>query len=677
MPSSNALHSVKAFLAAMLAFGIALYFDLDHPYWTISTVYIVSSPMSGTSASKGTYRLAGTVIGGIMTVLMVPPLSSSPEMLSFAILAWVSLCAYVAQLDRTPRGYLFQLAGYTVLLAGLPVVDNPGNVFFLAVSRVEEIGLAIICAILVNRIVFPGHVGPVVAKQIDAWMKSSRDLALDVLSGAHMDAEKTGKEWQGLTGGIVAMRELVAHVAFDASRHRELVKLLSGIQDRMRLLPPILSGIQDHILQLGRHFDGGHSGLDHLMGAVGEWVREGRGMDRDETLRLRGMARELEEQALSETGDRLLISSLAGRLGRFIEVWHECSVLHHDLGEKRVSSRSARLISQTPHIRVFRDHGQAVLAGLGTALAIAAPMAFWIGSAWSPGMLVTQMSGVFCCRWIGMDNPNFFLRKTAMALALTSVAAMVLNFTVFTSLTDFASLAAVLGLVMIPAGAMRKTPGQRITSALFCIFLPLMSDLHSTISLDFREMVMTDIGLVFGVICCLTVMTLVRVPGAEARSRYLLRSGWKVVAEVAEKPGPNHEGRLQRLLDLVSLWASRQVAIARDSGLHRYDLLRDLRLGHNLDRLQAMAAQSSPLIRSSVAALCKVTAVFYRNGQREEDRDNVLVTLQRCGMCIYQEGDGPRHRRMLALLLSSRLCLVLGVSARSESKTPLAPLWGV
>ena len=486
MSSSNQLHSAKAFLAAMLAFGLALYFDLEHPYWTISTVYIVSNPLSGTSASKGAYRLIGTIVGGIMTVIMVPPLVNSPELLCAAFIGWVSLCAYISQLDRTPRSYTFQLAGYTVLLAGLPVVDSPGNVFPMAVSRVEEIGLAIICAILVNRIVFPSHVGPVVAKQITTWMESARALVLDVFKGGQMDVEKTKQEWQALTGGIVSMRELVAHVAYDASHHQELAKLLSGIQDRMRLLPPILSAIEDHVIQIGLHPAANHPELSRLLADVEAWAREGRGADAKDTGRLFARAQRLEKTALAEIGPGLLASSLSQRVGRFIEVWHECCVLHEDLRMGAVSPRSKKFLSQSPRIRVFRDHGQALLAAFATALAIAAPMAFWIGSGWEAGMLVTQLSGVFCCRWIGMDNPSFLMRKTLAALVLTAVASLILNFTVLTSITGFASLVAVLGLVMIPMGAMRNTPTQRITSMLFCIFLPLMVNLRDTVSLDFQ-----------------------------------------------------------------------------------------------------------------------------------------------------------------------------------------------
>ncbi len=673
MSASNALHSLKAFTAAMLAFGIALSFGLEHPYWAISTVYVVSNPLSGTSASKAVYRLLGTLIGGAMTVFMIPPLASSPELLSIALTGWVSLCAYVSQLDRTPRGYVFQLAGYTALLAGLPVVDSPAAVFDIAVSRVEEIGLAIICAAVINRIVFPSHVGPVLAKQMDAWMDNVKKLAGDVMR-RQADVEKTRREWQALTGGIVSMRTLVAEVAYDASHHRELASLLRGLQDRMRLLPPILSAIEDHVSQIRRNPTAANAALAGVLDRVGDWVSQGRGACDEDAAALRAEAGALEDRALAAADADLLPASLMQRVGRFVEVWRECSTLHADLRRESVSPRSERLLEKSTPVLVYRDHGLGLEAAFATMLAVAAPLAFWIASGWPLGMLVTQISGVFCCRWIGMDNPAYVMRKALAALVITAIVSLALNFTVFTTVADYASLTAVLGLFMIPAGAMRATPSQRIMGVLFCIFLPIMANLQGRVSVDFERMATADIGLILGLACCLVVTTLVKAAGAEARARSLLRAGWKVVAEAAANPGLDHSRKLKRLLDLVSLWASRQKAIPPDSGLKKHDLLRDLRLGNNLGRLQDLAAKSSADVRTAIAGLCGDVARFYRKGQRARDKKAVLERLATCRETIAREGGGPQNRRMLALLLSIELCLDPDASAPAKDGSSTRPL---
>ena len=138
----EALFSVKTFLAGMLALYIAFSIDLSRPYWALATVYIVSQPLAGALRSKAVYRIGGTLLGAVITVALVPNLVNSPELLSTSLALWVGLCLYLSLLDRTPRSYLFILAGYSAALIGFPAVDEPGAMFDIALARVEEITLA-------------------------------------------------------------------------------------------------------------------------------------------------------------------------------------------------------------------------------------------------------------------------------------------------------------------------------------------------------------------------------------------------------------------------------------------------------------------------------------------------------------------------------------------------------
>jgi multidrug resistance efflux pump len=47
------------------------------------------------------------------------------------------------------------LAGYTAALIGFPAVDAPGTVFDVALARVEEITLGIVCATVIHSVVLP------------------------------------------------------------------------------------------------------------------------------------------------------------------------------------------------------------------------------------------------------------------------------------------------------------------------------------------------------------------------------------------------------------------------------------------------------------------------------------------------------------------------------------------
>ncbi len=119
---ADIIFSVKTFVAAMMALLIGFAADLPRPYWALATVYITSQPLAGATRSKAIYRVVGTLIGAIASIAFVPALVNSPELLSLAIAAWVGLCLYVSLLDRTPRSYMFMLAGYTCALIAFPWV---------------------------------------------------------------------------------------------------------------------------------------------------------------------------------------------------------------------------------------------------------------------------------------------------------------------------------------------------------------------------------------------------------------------------------------------------------------------------------------------------------------------------------------------------------------------------
>ena len=72
--------SIKTFAAAMLALFLAFWIDLPKPYWAVGTVYITSQVLAGATRSKAVYRGGGTLLGGVVTVILVPnrPLRRSP-----------------------------------------------------------------------------------------------------------------------------------------------------------------------------------------------------------------------------------------------------------------------------------------------------------------------------------------------------------------------------------------------------------------------------------------------------------------------------------------------------------------------------------------------------------------------------------------------------------------------
>src|SRR3954453_4192976 len=124
--------SIKTFAGAMLALWIALRMGLERPYWAMATAYIVAQPLTGAMRSKSAYRFYGTMLGAVATLVLIPNLVDAPVLLITCLSLWVGGCIYFAVLDRTPRSYVFLLAGYSAALIGFPLVDAPGTVWDVA-----------------------------------------------------------------------------------------------------------------------------------------------------------------------------------------------------------------------------------------------------------------------------------------------------------------------------------------------------------------------------------------------------------------------------------------------------------------------------------------------------------------------------------------------------------------
>src|SRR6267154_3863867 len=167
---------LKTFVAAMLAYSIAVWLDTPRPYWAMASVFITSSPLTGATSSKAVYRILGTLIGGVGTIVLIPNLVNAPELLSLCVALWYGVCLYFALIDGTPRSYVFMLSGYTVALLGFPILTAPQLTFDIVSSRVQEIMLGIVCASVVSMLVMPQSVASAIAAKADAWLADARRL---------------------------------------------------------------------------------------------------------------------------------------------------------------------------------------------------------------------------------------------------------------------------------------------------------------------------------------------------------------------------------------------------------------------------------------------------------------------------------------------------------------------
>src|SRR6516162_4338712 len=282
MPDAEAaLFSLKSFAAAIIAYYLSLRIGFSQPVWAFTTVFLVSQPLAGQVLSKALFRMLGTALGGAAAVIIVPAFVNEPLVLSLVLALWLGFCVYVALLDRTPRSYVFLLAGYTAGIIAFPSVLAPGSIFNTAVLRVQEIGIGIITAALVHGAIFPRTVTKRLQQQIVATVSGIEQASRRALAGSR-DATLDAERRRLASSNII--EQLAYHLAFDTARLVPQTRAIRALQDQVSWLLPLSGSVEDRIAECRAQEGGLPSEVAVLIRRIDSWFAESlSGPARDET----------------------------------------------------------------------------------------------------------------------------------------------------------------------------------------------------------------------------------------------------------------------------------------------------------------------------------------------------------------------------------------------------------
>ncbi|MEF9420784.1 FUSC family protein [Xanthomonas citri] len=316
------LFSAKTFAASIAALYVALAGNLSRPYWAMATVYIVSQPLLGPTRAKGVYRVLGTVLAGVATLVMLPNLVETPLQLSAAMALWLSACLFLALLNRGPRGYAFLLAGYTTAFIGFPAVTSPESIFDTVVARSEEIILGTVMAVLFASLLFPASVKPMLTARIGNWMQDAAQWCRQVLQRGPSQAPRNR-----LAADLVQFEALIAFVRHDDPRHAGAVPALEQLRARMLMLLPVLSSMADRLDALQRDGSALPLATAALLEDVAAYVDQGEEASSDADVgALRARIAAL-RPVVDQDIEHLLLASLLLRLEELLDLWQDCRAL--------------------------------------------------------------------------------------------------------------------------------------------------------------------------------------------------------------------------------------------------------------------------------------------------------------------------------------------------------------
>lgn len=652
--------SLVSFTAAMLALYWSMSIDLQQPYWSMLTVYILSQPMAAAVRSKAIQRLLGTLLGIIITVIMVPRLVNTPLLLCLGLALWVGGCLAISLLDRSPRSYIMMLAGYTAAIVGFSSVNTPGQVFELAVARAEEISIGIICATMAHSLWFPRPVGEVLRERIEHWLNNADHWALDILQG--QDSNLVLKDRVRLASAASEIHMLTTHLPFDTSELRETTAIVRSLHDRILMLIPTLASLGDRLAALRQQ----RATLDHetqtLLAAVAQWINEGAPAASSNAL-LQEIATQNAQAKRDDWYDLNRIGLLT-RLQDLIQTLAEGRSLLKHLQDPNLPLSAAQqsMVAQAEERPLHSDGWLALLSGLAATSATMICCVAWIGLGWAEGSAAAMLSAILCCLFATMDDPTPAIKMFGFSICAAVFLAGIYLFAIFPMIDSFPLLALTLAPALLPIGMMTLHPKQAgpalITLLNFCNFMALQERLNP----DFASFLNLNLSQFFGVFVAIYVTRSMRSMNAEASARRMLKQTWQSLARLAQG---RHKEQLtaytSRLVDRIGLLTPR-LAATNDTRLSDIDLLKELRISIDLSVIHDLSAQLPPLAAKQVDELLQAVGEHYmaRSQDTPAHEDHLLQLIDTTLSMLSQELP-PDHSKPLAALIGLRRNLFPGV----------------
>ena len=608
------LFGLRLWVSVSLALYVAFWLELGNPFWAGTTAAMVCQPQLGASLRKGWFRLIGTVIGAVAAVVLTALFPQSRAGFLVGLALWAAVCALVATVLRNFAAYAAALAGFTAAIIAsdeLGAVGGPnGQAFTFAVERATEICTGIVCAGIVLAgtdfgtarrrlaVQFAGLAAEIsgrLARTLrltgsrQAETRETRhrligrvialdpviDQAIGESSGLHYRSRTLQDALDGLFAALAAWRT--------AAHHLEQVSSEAGRADSeivLRQLPPAFWSAPVDVSA-----PGWVSAPSHLARQCGAAMRT------------------LAEQPAATPSLRLLADRTAEALRGISLALNGLALLTADPARVSSKHRMARL--RVP------DWLPALVNAGRAALTIGAVALFWIITAWPGGTSAIAFASIGIILFAPRAEQAYAAATSFMlGVFLTTIAAAVVKFAVLPDVVTYLGFSAVIGLYLVPTGAMMALPWQTgLFTAMTGIFIPILAPQDPN-SYDTQQFYNSAMAILAGLGAAMLAFRLVPPLSPAFRIRRLLALSLRDLRRLAARPTlptqEDWEGSVYSRLSVLPEAASLE---------DRARLVAVLATGNEIIRLRSFAGPAGfnaelPAVLAAVARGDSQTAIM-------------------------------------------------------------------
>ena len=680
-PARDWFYGVRTFAASMIALYIALLMEMPRPYWAMATVYIVSSPFVGPTSSKALYRAVGTFLGASAAVLFVPLFVQTPYLLVVAIALWTGILLFLSLHLRTANSYALMLAGYTMPMIALPVVDNPLGVFDVAVSRTEEIFLGIAVAAVVGSMFWPRRLAPVFIDAAGKWFADASTYSLRFLS-RDVQADEVSALRSAMVATFNSLELMIGQLPHEGARP-QTVRNTKDLRGRMIHLLPVVDALDDALYAMARRTPELVARFEPLLVATREWLESTKKEAPVE--RWQALRAEIESLQPSpvELDDRrqLLFSNALYRLGEWVDLWQDLRSLQYAIQcESQDSWRAVYRHWRLSRLTPFLDRGLMLYSAGSTVLAIIVASVLWILLGWTDGASAVILAAVACSFFAAMDDPAPQIYRFFFWTAMSVIFASLYLFVVLPNLHDFPMLMLAFAVPFICVGTLTVQPRFYLGTLLTIVNTSSFISISGAYDADFLNFSNANLAGPVGLLFAF-VWTLVARPfGAELAAKRLTRFSWHDIVKLTEPATlAEHRHMGAQMLDRLMQHLPRLAMTGQDTGA----ALRELRVALNLLDLLAYTPRVLGVANVLLKQVVEEVGEYFRACLKARERlpapAPLLMTMDRMRRALSSQGldDGETRLHLLHALSGLRLALLPGVEFVDSGDQPESVPYGI
>ena len=464
------MFAFQTVLAGTIAFYLAFFLQLEAPYWAGMTAWIVANPKPGVTISKGIYRGVGTLIGALMSLVLIGVFAQTPVLFFIALALWVGLCTAVSYLLHNFRSYAAVLAGYTTAIITMDSASAPSDVFSIAVARTTCILLGIASTMLVMAIFAKRETHDEMIAKFRAAKRKIFQQVQDALRCQTL-VESRSLEQQFISE-VMEMESLVEFAALESPDMR--LRVNEAARFIAALLGFVVSadGLQRHLLAFRRKKAQPTAALTAILESTALVISESPVVPEPKALQaaakkiveLRESLQTLEQSRSEEessTPDHLIFYRIDELLAHL-----------HDLlfPVEALQSKTHRHMP-APRIAYHTDYRASLIHGARAAIATAAAAAIWIFTAWPGGEGAVVMIIVLGSLFAVSPDPYKASKSFLAGIVWGAIGAFFCKFFLLNDVSGFLLFTIALNVFLFPAALAKANPKTAAIGASIAIYI--------------------------------------------------------------------------------------------------------------------------------------------------------------------------------------------------------------